>query len=100
MAFATVKANGAYKIALSAAQGDRNVIAELGEPVKPGMFPSGSSDENGASGHANLSIPVSGPKATGMIYVTATKSAGRWQFSELILQVADTKKRVPITPPR
>ncbi len=99
LAFSVLKSSDAYNIALSAAQSDPRVIAELGEPVTPGMFPSGNTKVTGPSGEADLAIPVSGPKATGMIYAVATKRAGRWEFSELVLQVADSKKRIPLKIP-
>src|SRR5437773_3067210 len=60
------------------------VIEALGSPVTEGLLLSGNTNVNGASGEANLSIPVSGPKGKGTIYVAATKSLGRWNYSGLV----------------
>jgi Cytochrome oxidase complex assembly protein 1 len=38
------------------------VIEALGSPIKEGFFVSGNTNVNGASGEANLSIPISGPR--------------------------------------
>jgi hypothetical protein len=51
---------------------------------------------NGASGEANLSIPISGPKGKGTINVAANKSLGRWNYSGLIVEIAKTHQRIDI----
>ena len=50
------------------------------------MFLSGNINVNGPSGEAKIEIPIHGPKAKGTIYVEATKSAGKWNYS--LMQVA------------
>jgi len=51
---------------------------------------SGNTNINGASGEANLSIPISGPKGKGTIYVAAKKSLGRWNYSGLTVEIEKT----------
>lgn len=94
VAFGATKSTGVYKNAVSIAQRDPVVIDALGSPIKTGMFVSGSTNVNGASGQADLAIPISGPKGNGTLYVVATKSTGRWTFSQLVLEVEKTKKRI------
>ena len=38
----------------------------------------------------DIAIPISGPKAKGTIYAVGTKSAGKWEFSKLAVQVDAT----------
>ncbi len=42
---------------------------------------------DGASGQADIAIPISGPKGKATIYAVATKSGGKWTYSKLTVQV-------------
>jgi hypothetical protein len=79
----SIKHSVAYTQALAQAQASPQVIAQIGQPVTPGMFVSGNINVNGDSGDADISIPVSGPKGKGKVYAVAKKSAGQWQFDTL-----------------
>ncbi|PYJ71407.1 MAG: hypothetical protein DME76_02025 [Verrucomicrobia bacterium] len=70
------------------------MIEALCSPITEGFLVSGNSNVNGASGEANLSIPVSGPKGKGTIYVAAKKSPGQWNYSGLVLEIARTHQRI------
>ena len=70
------------------------IIEVLGSPITDGFLVSGNTNVNGASGEANLSIPVSGPKGKGTIYAAATKSLGRWNYSGLVLEIEKTHQRI------
>ena len=78
-----LKSSDAYSVALSTASADSSVLAELGRPLEPGWFVSGSINVSGSSGHADLSIPVSGSVRSGKINAVADKAAGIWTFSVL-----------------
>jgi Cytochrome oxidase complex assembly protein 1 len=75
--FSAVKSTDVYKDALAQAKAHPSVIEVLGSPIKEGFLVSGNTNVNGASGEANLSIPIAGPKGKGTIYVAASKSLGR-----------------------
>jgi len=92
--FSAMKSTDVYKYAVARAQSDPAVIEALGTPIKPGFLMSGSTSANGASGQADLAIPISGHKGSGTLYVVATKSAGRWEYSKLVVEVAATRKRI------
>lgn len=92
--FGALKSTDVYQTAVQRAKANPAVVAALGSPVKEGMFLSGSSNTNGASGDANFSIPISGPKGKGTIYVVAAKSAGRWDYQTLQVEIDGTKKRI------
>ena len=82
--FSAVKSSDVYKDALARAKTHPAVIEAFGSPVTEGLLLSGNTNVNGESGEANLSIPISGPKGKGTIYLAATKSLGRWNYSGLV----------------
>src|SRR5437773_6947367 len=92
--FSAVKSTDVYKDALARAKTHPAVIEALGSPVTDGFLVSGNTNVNGASGETNLSIPISGPKGKGTIYVAATKSLGRWNYSGLVLEIEKTHQRI------
>jgi hypothetical protein len=94
--FSAVKSTDVYKDALARAQAHPSVIEALGSPIKEGFLVSGNTNVNGASGEANLSIPISGPKGKGTVYVAANKSLGRWNYSGLIVEIAKTHQRIDL----
>ena len=94
--FSAMKSSDIYKDALARAKTHPAVIEALGSPVTEGFLVSGNTNVNGASGEANLSVPLSGPKGKGTIYVAATKSLGRWNYSGLVLEIAKTRQRIDL----
>lgn len=94
--FAAMKSSDVYKTAVARAKASPAVTQALGSPLKEGMLVSGSTNTSGGSGSADLSIPVSGPKGQGTIYVTATKSGGEWIYSKLFVEVAQTKAKIDL----
>jgi hypothetical protein len=91
-----MKSTDVYKDALSQARGNSAVIEALGTPIKDGFLVSGNTNVNGASGEANLAIPISGPKGKGTIYVSAKKSLGQWRYSGLVVEVGQTHERIDL----
>ena len=87
VATTALKSSDAYAIAMSTAEHDPIVIAELGAPLKAGWFVSGSINVSGGAGHADLSIPVSGSVRSGKVNAVAEKTAGVWAFSQLNVTV-------------
>lgn len=94
--FGLMKSSDAYKLAFAKAQQSPVAMATLGEPLKSGLFVSGNVHVNGSSGAADLAIPVSGPKGSGTLHLQATKSAGRWTFQQLFLDVTATGQRIDL----
>ena len=72
---------------MAKAAGNSQVREQMGEPVKPSWFRSGQLQGNGGTGKANLSIPLSGPKAKGSIRAVAYQSAGVWRFTYLQVSI-------------
>ncbi len=94
--FSVMKSTDVYKTALHRAKANPEVIAALGTPIKDGLFVSGNTHADGASGEANLSIPISGPKGSGTIYVVAAKVAGRWNYSTMEVELPGNKDRIDL----
>ena len=91
-----MKSTDVYKNALVHVEAHPSVIEALGSPIKAGFLVSGNTDVNGASGQANLSIPISGPKGKGTIYVAAFKSLGEWNYSALVVEIEKTHQRIDL----
>ena len=94
--FGLMKSSGAYKDAVAKAKADSAVVEALGSPIEEGMLVSGSINTSGSSGDADLSIPISGPEGEATIFVTASKSAGQWTFSVLIVEIKGTEERIDL----
>lgn len=81
-----MKSSDAFKVAMQRAQASPAAQAALGSPIRDGWLVTGNIRVDGATGEANLAIPVSGPKGEGDLYLEATKSAGEWTFQTLALK--------------
>ena len=90
----SLKSSDVYKEAVAKAQTNSQVTAALGTPIKPGFWVSGNISVNNSSGNADLSIPISGPQGKGTIYVTATKSAGKWNYATMVCEISSSGARI------
>jgi hypothetical protein len=91
-----MRSSDAYRLALESARDDCGLQGELGAPIRPGWFVSGSVNVSGPAGDADLAIPLRGAAAKGTLYVVAEKSAGRWTFERLEVEVAGRADRVDL----
>ncbi|MGH7992376.1 MAG: cytochrome c oxidase assembly factor Coa1 family protein [Limisphaerales bacterium] len=89
-----IKSSDAYSNALARTKSSPAVIAALGTPIKDGFFVNGSISENDDSGSAYFVIPITGPKGTAIVNVSATKSLGKWHFVDLVVQVNRTQEQI------
>ena len=96
--FGMMKSSDAYKIAVARAKADERVISALGTPISEGWLVSGKTNVTGGSGEADLSIPISGPKGKGTIYAVATKFAGEWTYSKLVVKIDSTGETIDLGP--
>jgi hypothetical protein len=94
--FGAMKSSDAYKAALARAKADPRVMSALGSPITDGFLVGGSTNVSGTSGHADINVPISGPKGKGTIYFVASKFAGKWTFSKLMVEVADTGQQIDL----
>ena len=96
LVFGAMKSSDAYKIAFARAKADPRVIEEIGEPIEAGWFSSGNTKVEGGSGESNLTIPIHGPKGKANVYAVATKSAGEWEYSKLIVKIDETGETIDL----
>ena len=94
--FGAIKSPDVYEEALARARSSPAVIEALGEPVEDGWLVSGNISVNGPSGSADISIPLHGPKGKGTVYAIASKSAGRWEYRALEVEVEGRPERIDL----
>jgi hypothetical protein len=92
--FGALKSTDVYKTAVSRAKTEPAVIEALGTPIEEGWWMSGKTNVEGTAGEADIGIPISGPKGKGTIYAVATKSAGRWNYTTLEVEVNGRADRI------
>ena len=71
------------QMSVAMAQSNPALVERLGTPLTRGRWVSGNISVSDASGNAELSIPISGPKGHGTLYVEAKKHAGLWHLDLL-----------------
>ena len=89
-----MKSNGAHELAMEIVRNNPTVEEALGKPVVEDMFVSGSVSENGASGSAELSIPLSGSRASGTLEVQAVKQNGQWKIVSMYLDTGSRRYNI------
>ena len=94
--FSAVKSSDPYKNALAAANADTRVAQAIGSPITGGLFVSGSFNTSGPTGKADFAVPVKGPKGKATIFAVAAKSLGVWNFEALVVEIAETHKRIDL----
>lgn len=91
-----MRTSDAYQVATATARQDPAVIDALGEPIEVGWLVSGNINVSGPSGEADLSVPLSGPRSSGTLYIVADKVAGEWIFERMEVALADSTQRVDL----
>jgi Cytochrome oxidase complex assembly protein 1 len=74
-----------YAEAMGRAQDSAQVIREAGSPLKSGWLILGNVHISGNSGNADLLIPLSGPKGTGLLHaaVKGSRASGNCKYCTL-----------------
>ena len=96
LVFGSMKMSDPYKYAMDQAQHSPVVVQRIGQPIESGMFISGQINVNGPTGHADLAIPISGPKGKATIYVVGDKSAGKWGYQTLQVEFENDPNRLDL----
>lgn len=81
-----LRTSAPYRLAAIAARASKTAVAILGDPL---TFGAAGGTVTGAPpfGFADLSIPVDGTRASGVIYVTGRSRLLRWKLSKCELSV-------------
>jgi len=94
--FGAMKSSEPYQTGLSRARAHPAVTAALGEPIAPGYLMSGSINTNGASGAADLAIPLEGSRGAATLYVVANRQAGEWHYETLVVALDEGGRRIDL----
>jgi cytochrome oxidase complex assembly protein 1 len=76
-----------YQAAVQKVEQSPLVAKRLGQPIQIGAFASGEVSSSNTTGHARLSIPISGPLGRGRIIVIAQKLGSRWVYHLIEVRV-------------
>jgi Cytochrome oxidase complex assembly protein 1 len=92
-----IRSSDVAREALARAHASPAVVQRLGGGIDEGWMMSGSINvSSGGSGDADLAIPISGPKGKATLYVTARKSAGIWNYSQMQAAIAKSGERIDL----
>jgi hypothetical protein len=76
-----------YEYALELINKDEQLIKVLGSPIeKGGMFQGNISWTNGNK-VAKITVPISGPKGEGKLFIDATGEGDEWNYHEIRVEV-------------
>lgn len=92
-----MRSSDVAKEAVARAQGSRALVQRLGTPINEGWVISGSINvAAGGTGDADLAVPVTGPQGKATLYVTARKSGGTWNYSQMQAAIEGTGERIDL----
>lgn len=94
--FGAMKSSDAYKAAMTQTKADPRVVSALGSPIADGFFVWGKTNVSGTSGYTDMTVPISGPKDKGTMYFVASKFAGKWTLSKLMVEIGATGQRIDL----
>ena len=95
---AIMKGNGAYELTMQELRSSPQIQTVFGEPLEDGFFPHGSVNVEGGGGTADLSIGISGPRATGTAYAKGVREFGAWRLTGLVVRVDGTDRLIELIP--
>lgn len=96
--FGAMRSSDVYTIAMQRMRDHPQVVEALGTPIEPGWYLTGELSVSGASGDASLQIPIAGSKREGGLYIEAEKSAGRWVYSTLVVNIDGRDAPIDLLP--
>jgi len=92
------------RTALERARHNPAVVAALGAPLKASFsgntqFSSSTNAGEGSVTRATTTVPLSGPKGSGILSVVAEKRKGKWRYQRLELTLDKTGQRIDLRTP-
>lgn len=82
--------------ATARAQANALVGQRLGTPISEGWIVGGSINVSPGAGDADLSVPISGPKGKGTVYVRAQKIGGAWAYNLMEAAIEGSGERIDL----
>jgi hypothetical protein len=91
-----MRSSDVAKEAFARAQSNPLVKQQVGNPINEGWLVGGSINVSSGSGDADLSVPISGPKGKGTVYVTAQKTAGTWAYTLMQASIEGSNQKIDL----
>jgi hypothetical protein len=91
-----LRSSDVAKEATARAQSSALLGQRLGTPISEGWLVGGSINVSPGAGDADLSVPISGPKGKGTVYVRAQKTAGTWAYSLMLATVEGSSEKIDL----
>ena len=85
-----------YQHSLLKARESAEVRRALGEPIEASLWMTGQINIMNQSGEADITIPISGPKGSGQLFVNAEMRAGVWRYSTLEVEVEGEREHIKL----
>ena len=80
-----------YEYALEKINGDEEIISILGSPIEQDGMMQGSINWNNGNGKADMKIPITGPKGSGILYINASSVDDTWEYHEIRVEITDNE---------
>jgi hypothetical protein len=90
----TIKSSEGFKEAIVHIEESQAVEQVLGTPVETGFMPQGNIQYKNGRQSVDFSIPVSGPKGKGVLFVVGEKDGSFWNYSRLEIKLDDSDKTI------
>lgn len=84
------------RVAIARAQANQQVLQRLGAKVREGWLITGNIQLDNDTGHADLEIPIAGPRGEAEIHAVADKEFGRWQYREMRVGSPNTEETIDL----
>jgi len=94
--YGVIKSTDPYQQAVARSRANPTVISTLGTPIKEGWFLQGQVNYENQVGNADLSIPLSGPKGSGTVYIVGKRVGGKWSYSRIAITLDSTHEVVDL----
>jgi hypothetical protein len=91
-----MRSSDVAKEAIARAQSSQLLAERLGAPISEGWLVGGSINVSPGAGDADLSLPISGPKGKGTVYVRAQKTAGTWAYLMMVATTEGNNDRIDL----
>jgi hypothetical protein len=90
-----MESSWAYEQGLQLVRSSPQAVEVLGHPIEAGKV-DGWVRISGETGDAELSVPVSGPRGSGVLELVARKRSERWSFERATLDVFARDRRLDL----
>ena len=80
-----------YEFALEKINSDEDLINALGTPIEKDGMVSGNWNYVNGKKSAKMTIPISGPKGSGMLFVEATGEDEDWTYHVIRVEIEDSE---------